>query len=159
MRRGLVVVLACLGLGWSVPPPEDILLKTLAVPAAAGWLDTGLDVEAGQELVFRASGQITLQTGNPDAACGPAGVDIRSMQQPVMDHNLGALVGKVSYLIGTRKDEESGEEIRDEIVRVFFVGAENTCPMPLAGRLSLGINENVVKDNEGEFTVSMWHRR
>ncbi len=158
MRRGLVVFLACLGLGWSVPPPQDVLLKTLPVPAAAGWVDTGLDVEAGQELIFRASGQITLQTGNPEADCGPAGVDIRSMQQPVMDHNLGALVGKVSYLIGTRRDEESGEEIRDEIVRVLFIGAENTCLMPLTGRLSLGVNENVVKDNGGEFSVSVWRR-
>jgi hypothetical protein len=158
MKRALVVLLAGLGSGWSAAPPQDVPLKTLAVPAAAGWVDTGLDVEAGQELVFRASGQISLQTGNPEADCGPAGVDIRSMQQPVMDHNLGALVGKVAYLLGTRKDEETGEEIRDEIVRVFFIGAENTCPMPLTGRLSLGVNENVVKDNGGEFSVSVWRR-
>ena len=159
MKKGWLVLLAGLGLGWSVPPSQDILVKTVAVSAAAGWVDTGLDVEADQELAFRASGMITLQTGNPEAACGPAGIDIRSMQQPVLDHNLGALVGKVAYLIGTRKDEESGEEIRDEIVRVFFIGAESTCPMPLSGRLFLGVNENVVKDNGGEFTVSVWHRR
>jgi hypothetical protein len=159
MKRAMVVLLACLGAGWgAAPAQEDVLLKTLAVPAAAGWVDTGLDVEAGQELLFRASGRISLQAGNPEADCGPAGVDIRSMQQPVMDHNLGALVGKVAYVLGTRQDEETGEEIRDEIVRVFFIGAENACQMPLTGRLSLGVNENVLKDNSGEFSVSVWRR-
>ncbi len=159
MKRGWFILLAGLALAASVPPPQDVLVKTLAVSAASGWVDTGLEVEAGQEWVFRASGVITLQTGNPDAACGPAGIDVRSMQQPVLGHNLGALVGKVSYLIGTRKDEESGEEIRDEIVRVFFIGAEMACSMPLTGRLSLGVNENVVKDNTGEFTVTIWLRQ
>ena len=28
--------------------------------------------------------------------------------------------------------------------------------MPLQGRLFLGVNENVVKDNDGEFTVSIY---
>lgn len=158
MKKGWLVLLAGLGLGWGAPASQDVLVKTMAVSAAAGWVDTGLDVEAGQELTFRASGMITLQTGNPEAACGPDGIDIRSMQQPVRDHNLGALAGKVAYLLGTRTDEESGEEIRDEIVRVFFIGAENTCSMPISGRLFLGVNENVVKDNGGEFTVSVWHR-
>jgi len=159
MTKGWFFLLAGLSLAWGAPPSQDVLVKTMAVPAAAGWVDTGLDVEAGQELTFRASGTITLQAGNTDAACGPAGIDIRSMQQPVLDHNLGALVGKVAYLLASRRDEESGEEIRDEIVRVFFVGVENSCPMPISGRLYLGVNENVVKDNGGEFTVSVWLRR
>lgn len=158
MKKGWLVLLAGLGLGWTAPTSQDVLVKTMAVSAAAGWVDTGLDVVAGQELTFRASGTITLQTGNPEAACDPTGIDVRSMQQPLRDHNLGALVGKVAYLLGTRKDEESGEEIRDEIIRIFFIGAEITCPMPIPGRLFLGVNENVIKDNAGEFTVSVWHR-
>jgi hypothetical protein len=28
--------------------------------------------------------------------------------------------------------------------------------MPLQGRLFLGVNENVVKDNDGEFTVLIY---
>ena len=30
--------------------------------------------------------------------------------------------------------------------------------MPLQGRLFLGVNENVVKDNDGEFTVSIYEK-
>ena len=135
------------------------LLKSIPVPAAAGWVDTGLDVEAGREIVFLASGEISLQVGNAEAACGPAGLDLRSMQQPIPDRNLGALVGKVAQVVGVRKDEETGEEIPDEIVRLFYIGPDSVCAMPLSGRLYLGVNENVIRDNAGEFSVSVSFRR
>ncbi len=149
--------IAALFAGWSGPGREA--LKQVAVPAAAGWVDTGLDVEAGRELGFQATGEISLQVGNPEAVCGPAGLDLRSLQQPLPEQNLGALVGKVAQVVGVRKDEETGEEIPDEIVRLFYIGPDRICAMPLSGRLYLGVNENVVRDNSGEFAVSVSSRR
>jgi hypothetical protein len=136
---------------------ETELIKKIAVPGSAGWVDTGLDVVEGEELLFLASGEITLQKGNPEAMCGPEGYDLRSIQQPVLDRNLGSLVGKVSLLLAVRKDEETGEEIRDELVKYFYIGPEANAEMPLSGRLYLGINENVFADNGGEFIVEI-HR-
>jgi hypothetical protein len=44
-------------------------------------------------------------------------------------------------------------EIRDEIFVLFFIGPERTVTVPMKGRLYLGLNENALKDNAGEFTV------
>lgn len=135
---------------------ELVLLKKLVVPANAGWVDTGIDVEEGEELVFQGEGQISLQKGNPDAGCGPEGYDIQGLQQPLPDQNLGCLAGRVTWLLTVRTDEKTGEEVRDELIRNFYIGREQTVSMPLQGRLFLGVNENVVKDNDGEFQVAIF---
>ncbi len=128
-------------------------VKRITVPADAGWVDTGIDVGPGEELVFRATGEVSLQRGNPDAGCGPGGLDMITVEQPVPDENLGALIGRVAQLVSTRTDEDSGMEIRDEIFVLFYIGPERTVTVPVKGRLYLGVNENALKDNAGEFTV------
>ncbi|MEA3421573.1 MAG: hypothetical protein U9Q97_07855, partial [Acidobacteriota bacterium] len=52
-------------------------------------------------------------------------------------------------------DEETGEEIRNELVEEFYIGSENNVEIPIGGRIFLGVNENVVEDNAGEFRVEM----
>jgi hypothetical protein len=138
-----------------VPPPLE---KTVAVPAAAGWVDTGIDVEPGQELRFTATGRIDLQKGNPEASCGPEGIDLVTVEQPVPNANLGTLVGKVVQLIARRVDKDSGQEVRDEIFVLFPVGPEGALTVPFKGRLYLGVNENVLRDNGGEFAVVVVRR-
>ena len=139
----------------SVPPPLE---KTVAVPAAAGWVDTGIDVEPGQELRFTAAGRIDLQKGNPEASCGPEGIDLVTVEQPVPNANLGALIGKVVQLVARRIDEDSGMEVRDEIFVLFTVGPEGALTVPFKGRLYLGVNENVLRDNGGEYSVVVVRR-
>lgn len=140
------------------PAADGPAVKNVAVPADAGWVDTGIDVGPGEELVFRAAGEVSLQRGNPDAGCGPGGLDLITVEQPVPDENLGALIGRVVQLVSTRTDEDSGMEIRDEIFVLFFIGPERTVTVPVKGRLYLGLNENVLKDNAGEFTVLVSRR-
>lgn len=125
----------------------------VSVPGKEAWTDTGLEVWVGQEISFQATGRITLQVGNPDADCGPAGYNLQTVQQPLPEENLGALIGKVVISVTVTVDEETGEEKKEEVARVFFIGAEKSLEMPAAGRLFLGINENVVGDNAGEFQV------
>ena len=139
----------------SVRPAQDqaAAAKKVVVPADAAWVDTGLDVQAGDTLVFLAAGEINLQRGNPQAVCGPGGLDLVIGGQPVPDANVGALIGKVSQPVARRVDEDSGAEVLDEIFVLFLVGPENYLTVPVKGRLFLGVNENVVKDNEGAFTV------
>lgn len=125
----------------------------ISVMGDVSWTDTGLDVFEGQEVFFRADGQISLQKGNPVTYCGPDGYSYQSTQQPLRDKNIGALIGKVYLLISVEVDEETGEEVRNELEELFYIGSANRIVMPMTGRLFLGINENLVVDNEGAFTV------
>jgi hypothetical protein len=140
------------------PSAAGTAVTKITVPADAGWVDTGIDVGPGEELVFNASGEVSLQRGNPEAGCGPGGLDVFTVDQPVPNENLGALIGRVAQLVSTRMDEDSGMEIRDEIFVLFFIGPERTVTVPVKGRLYLGLNENVLKDNAGEFTVLVSRR-
>jgi hypothetical protein len=120
------------------------------------WTDTGLEVKEDQDIYFSAQKQISLQRGNPMAWCGPDGMDRKTMQQPISDRNIGALIGKVVWLISIEVDEETGEEIRHEIIEKFYIGSGDQVRMPISGRLFLGVNENVVGDNSGEFEVIIY---
>lgn len=127
----------------------------LTVPSNVLWTDSGYDVEEDQALSFSASGGISLQVGNPMAYCGPDGYDLKTVQQPIQNKNIGALIGKVVLLISIEVDEETGEETRNEMVEIFHIGSERIISMPISGRLFLGVNENVAEDNSGQFTVDV----
>jgi len=153
--------LACLFLStWGQEEKgKDIKMEELhriSVLADVNWTDTGLDVVESQDIYFKATGGISLQKGNPMAYCGPDGYNLKTVQQPLSDKNIGALIGKVVHLVSVEIDEETGEEIREEIVEEFYVGSENRIEMPISGRLFLGINENVVGDNSGEYKVEIY---
>ena len=127
----------------------------ITVPSNVQWTDSGYDVEGDQVLSFSASGGISLQVGNPMAYCGPDGYDLKTVQQPIQDKNIGALIGKVVLLISIEVDEETGEETRNEMIEIFHIGSNRIISMPISGRLYLGVNENVAGDNSGQFTVDI----
>ncbi len=150
----ILFLLPALSSGQAAEPQKEIK-KQIEVPADTGWVDTGLEVKEGEVLEFVASGTISCQKGNPVASCGPEGLDLQTVQQPITDKNLGALVGKVVKVISVSKDPDTGEEKREEVVKVFYIGERATVEMPLEGRLYLGVNDNVYADNEGKFLVSL----
>lgn len=155
---GLATALIGLPPGPGRQQAEDQPDKVITVPGDAGWVDTGLDVGTGEDLLIRASGEVSLQRGNPAAACGPIGLDMLTVDQPVPNENFGSLIGKVAQFVASRVDEDSGGEVRDEIFVLFVIGSERTVPVPIKGRLYLGVNEKVTKDNGGQFTVSVFRR-
>lgn len=114
-----------------------------------------MDVAAGQEISFSSEGTISLQKGNPQAECGPEGYDLQTIQQPLPGKNLGALIGKIVIAVTVTLDQKTREEKKEEVSQIFYIGEESVVPMPAKGRLFLGINENVVGDNAGEFKVTM----
>jgi hypothetical protein len=153
---GLLLCVCNRGTCFPVSPPGGQTGLEISVMSHVDWTDTGLDVVQGQEFIFRAVGQISLQKGNPVTFCGPDGYNYQSLQQPLHDHNIGALIGKVYFLISTEIDEETGEEVRNEREEIFFIGSSNRITMPMDGRLFLGINENLVLDNDGVFHVLVY---
>jgi hypothetical protein len=139
-------------------PPAPPLEKTVSVAGEGGWVDTALDLGAGDEIRFSATGEILLQKGNPGAVCGPAGLDLLTVDQPIPNANLGALIGKIVQVVARRVDEDSGIEVRDEIFVLFIIGPDGSFIAPFKGRLYLGVNENVLRDNGGAYTVTVRRR-
>jgi hypothetical protein len=138
-------------------PPHLMIsgeVERLSVSSSVEWTDSGYDVLAGQEISFSAQGAISLQQGNPIAYCGPDGKTLNTIQQPLKDWPIGALIGRIVQLISIEVDEETGEETRNEVIELFYIGAAASVSMPLDGRLFLGVNETVVEDNDGVFSVT-----
>jgi hypothetical protein len=137
------------------PVSDQEALLDVTVMGDRDWTDTGIEVQEGQEISFSSFGTVYLQRGNIKAYCGPDGYDLRTRQQPFADQNIGALIGKVSILLSIEIDEGSGREIRHEIKEKFYIGSDDKVRMPMSGQLYLGINEDLVADNEGAFSVSI----
>jgi hypothetical protein len=129
--------------------------RTVVVLGNSAWTDTGIEVWQGQTVEFSAEGLISLQKGNPQADCGPEGYDLRTVQQPLADCNLGALIGKVVIAVTVVKDKKTGQEKSEEAAELFPVGAGGRVEMPAKGRLFLGVNELVIGDNAGQYTVTI----
>ena len=153
MRCGCRLALVCLLVAGLIPAAEET--RTVVVPGNAAWTDTGIEVIQGEGVDFWAEGTLSLQRGNPQADCGPDGYDLRTLQQPLTDQNLGALIGKVVIAVTVIKDEKTGKERTEEAAEFFYIGSNSRVEMPAKGRLFLGINELVIGDNAGEFTVTV----
>jgi hypothetical protein len=149
--------LSAMGQNAGLPAGSDTAQAraVVVVPGNAAWTDTGLEVSAGEAISFEAEGQITLQRGNPEAECGPDGYDLQTLQQPLTGRNLGSLIGKVVIAVTITVKEKTKEERQEETAEFFYVGSKSRVEMPAKGRLFLGINENVIGDNGGEFRVTI----
>jgi hypothetical protein len=139
----------------AAPDPDQARSVVVVVAGDAAWTDTWLEAAAGEVISFEAEGTITLQKGNPEAECGPDGYDLQTLQQPLTGRNLGALIGKVVIGITVVVNEKTKEERQEESAVLFYVGSKGRVEMPAKGRLFLGINENVIGDNGGEFRVTV----
>jgi hypothetical protein len=111
--------------------------RTVQVPANQRWVDTMISVQQGQTVNVRTSGEVTV---GPGVQAGPAGArtgQMPSNRAPVPNVPVGALVGRVGNS------------------QAFPIGDQNSFPAPASGRLYLMVNDDVVSDNSGEFTVEV----
>ncbi|HEX5069222.1 MAG TPA: hypothetical protein VFV78_03320 [Vicinamibacterales bacterium] len=108
---------------------------TVDVSSQQAWTDTGITVRAGDPLLIRASGQIRFSgngrdTAEPDGARGRAS----TAAAPMPNVEIGALIGRIGnsapFLIGS----DSGD-----------------LRAPRDGRLYLGVNDDILRDNAGQF--------
>ena len=150
----LVVAMACL------PPTADTLqtvaqttqkssaASAVTVDASKQWVDTNVDLNAGDRVQFTATGEITYpQEGKTQGRkFGPEGLPRGFSgllhQYPVGDGGRGALIGRLGA-------PDSGQP--------FLVGPGKEFVAPVAGRLFLGINQSQ-KDAataQGSFQVTI----
>ena len=121
--------------------PAGLRERQVFVAANVPWTDTNIDVQAGQDIYFDASGDVRWR---PDRRDGPAGEQNSPMNpnRPIPNRPAGSLIGRV------------GAGSTD----YFFIGA-NRAPfrMRSSGRLFLGVNDDVLQDNSGAFRVVVYY--
>ena len=102
------------------------------------WTDTGIDVRAGDTLNISATGRVRYSPRGTDISDADGTPALNRARAPMPDMPVGALVARV----GTSAP--------------FFVGARgNALRAPQSGRLFLGINDDILTDNSGEFRVNV----
>ncbi|HEX7283174.1 MAG TPA: LecA/PA-IL family lectin [Vicinamibacterales bacterium] len=121
--------------------PSGMRERQAVVSADVAWNDTGIEVRAGQTIYFQAQGQVRWGRDRRD---GPAGErnSPSNPNRPMGNRNAAALIGKV------------GNGSND----YFFIG-DDTGPirMRASGRLYLGVNDDVLTDNSGNFRVVVYY--
>jgi len=129
------------GPGNNFARPSGMREKSVVVSADVAWNDTGIDVRPGQSVYFEAQGRVRWGRDRQD---GPAGErnSPPNPGRPMGNRNAAALIGKIG--------SDSGD--------LFFIGGE-TGPVRLrgSGRLYLGINDDVLTDNSGNFRVVVYY--
>lgn len=112
--------------------------RVVRVNAQQRWTDTGIDVRAGDVVTFDSRGTIRLSSDSNDVAT-PAGSRKPGRAAPATNVNAaaGALIARI------------GDSAQ------IVVGDRRSAPAPMGGRLYLGINDDHLPDNNGEFEVTV----
>lgn len=116
---------------------------TVEVPGNSRGTDTRIDVRAGDQITFSASG--TVVAGQRAGSVGPEGKASSGFggiigTRPVPGAGVGALIGYVRTTDG-------------QTIQPFFIGNQFTYTVQADGRLYLAINDDNYNDNSGSFTV------
>ncbi len=110
----------------------------ISVSPKQQWTSTGMTVRRGEVLSFSTSGEVQLSNDSSDrstAAGSRSGR--RATGAPLPNALAGALIGRIG----------NGQP--------FGIGDQTTVPMPAAGQLFLGINDDGLDDNQGELRVQI----
>lgn len=112
--------------------------ETVRVNAQQRWTDAVLTVRAGDTITFDANGTITMSGDNNDTA-SPAGSSRgrTAPDAPVLNQLAGGLI------------------MRIDSYGPIFIGNRRTITAPVSGRVYLGVNDDHLPDNQGEFVVTI----
>ena len=118
--------------------PSGMRERQVIVSADTQWNDAGIDVRSGQTIYFEAQGRVRWGRDRQD---GPAGErnSPSNPNRPMGNLNAAALIGKI------------GNDM-------FFIGDETgAIRVRNSGRLYLGVNDDVLTDNSGNFRVVVYY--
>ncbi len=121
--------------------PSGMRERLVIVSGDVPWNDSGIDLRAGQEIYLESSGTVRWGANRRD---GPAGErnSPRNDARPMPTRNAAALIGRI------------GAGSTDH----FFLG-DATGPIRIraSGRLFLGVNDDFLNDNTGNFRVIVYY--
>jgi Ca2+-binding EF-hand superfamily protein len=112
--------------------------NTIVVDSRQAWTDTGIHLEAGDVVIFRAAGTIQMSTDADDRATAAGAFSGRTAKNsPRPDQKAGGLLLRVG----------NGP--------VAFLGEDGSFTAQQSGRVYLGVNDDHLPDNRGEYRVSL----
>ena len=110
--------------------------RSIAVGGDRQWVDTGLDLRAGDVVSINANGQIRIaRDAGLTTAAGVSSGRTEGATMPTA--NVGGLVARFGNS------------------NPLFIGEQRTFRTALGGRLYLGVNDNFFDDNTGQFNVTV----
>jgi len=115
--------------------------KELDVDATQQWIDSGVDLRAGDSLQFTSTGTLNLannKTAGPDGA--PRGFRDLLKSYPVNEAGQGALIARIGS---------------SDAAVPFLIGASRQFQSPRAGRLFLSVNKSTNDSPDGSFHVTV----
>jgi hypothetical protein len=123
-------------------PTSPAQSRELDLKPGDGWVDTGIDLNAGDTIKISATGE--LQYTNAKQPNGPEGLprgysDLLRVFQ-FNDAGRGALIGRVGTSGATRP---------------FLIGAQVSRQAPVAGRLFVAVNQSSGDQATGSYHVSI----
>ena len=122
---------------------EPVPAGAVRVPGNTAWVSTGVTVRRGQNVTFTTTGQIQLSDNATDVAQAAGALSQRRANgSPLPQHFAGALIAR----IGNSAPFPIGNNAAP-------------IPMPADGQLFLGVNDDEVSDNRGEFIVRVMPAR
>jgi hypothetical protein len=111
---------------------------TIRVIGNQQWTPTGFNVRRGETIRLNATGEVNWSGQEADRAAPGGAISGRKAGNPPVGGALGgALVGRIG----------NGQP--------FIIGNRPAVRMPASGELFLGINDDVVADNTGDFMVTV----
>ena len=116
--------------------------RTVVVPATERWVDSGIDVRAGDVIQVQAQGNIRMSGNDSDGANPSGSISGRhASAAPLPDRPAGALIAR----IGNSSP--------------VFVGDRAEISAVATGRVYFSVNDDHLPDNSGEYRVSVTVRR
>ena len=112
--------------------------QQIRVNSKTRWTDAMLDVRVGDILTFNASGTITMSDNNADTSV-PTGATTgrRAPDAPILNQLAGGLIARIDGY------------------GPIWIGNRTTLTAPVGGRLYLGVNDDHLPDNNGEYVVTV----
>jgi hypothetical protein len=121
--------------------PRGLREREVVVSGDVPWIDTGVDVRSGQDVYFDATGTVWWGPGRKDGPDGEKNSP-RNPSRPIPNRPAAALIGRIG-------GASTG---------VFFIGSDQgPVRMRASGRLFLGVNDDMLKDNHGNFRVVVFY--
>ena len=122
------------------PQGKKRLSQEVQLTGEESWIDTSIDVQAGEHVLITATGKLRYVDAKDDN--GPEGIP-RGFKDllrvlPFNEAGRGALIGRIG-------DQDTAQP--------FVIGARRDVLAPVSGRLSIGINQTGNETGDGNYAV------